>query len=57
VELGQDDCWRCGKPILPGDLWDLGHDDFDRDRYRGPEHRRCNRAAAGRVAVRRSRVW
>jgi hypothetical protein len=33
----------CGRPILPGQLWDLGHDRHDRSRYTGPEHRRCNR--------------
>ena len=26
--------------------WDLGHDDYDRSIYRGPEHARCNRSAA-----------
>jgi hypothetical protein len=26
--------------------WDLGHDDFDRTIYRGPEHQRCNRSSA-----------
>lgn len=37
-------CWRCGKIVLPTDLWDLGHDDVDRDVYRGVEHRKCNRS-------------
>lgn len=57
-------CWRCeeaGTPhqIRPGDDWDLGHDDHDRGRYRGPECSRGNRATAGRRAdaERNSCVW
>jgi hypothetical protein len=51
VEAGGVLCWRCGEPILPGTPWDLGHDDSDRTRYKGPEHaNRCNRSAAGRAA-------
>ncbi len=42
-------CWRpeCGKPIDPT-AWHLGHDDNDRNRYRGPECIPCNTATASR---------
>lgn len=49
VDAGMVDCWRCGEPIDPvahAD-WELGHDDDDRSKYRGPEHWLCNRRAAG----------
>jgi hypothetical protein len=55
VEAGLCDCARCGRPIHPTDPWDLGHDDFDRSLYTGPEHRRCNRATNRKR--RHSRQW
>ena len=48
VATGGAVCWRCRLAIVPGSSWDLGHDDYDRSIYRGPEHQRCNRAAAAR---------
>ena len=44
-------CWRCGDPINP-ELWHLGHDDNDRDTYRGPECPPCNLASrtTGRIS-------
>lgn len=71
VEAGQANCWRCGHRIELGQQWDLGHDDNDRTKYRGPEHALAddctaggNRATAGRRApqnygppVDTSRLW
>ena len=48
VDAGGVVCWRCGLPIEPGSKWQLGHDDYDRRVYRGPEHVLCNLRAAGR---------
>jgi hypothetical protein len=66
VAAGLETCRRCGRPIGPREPWDLGHDDVNRSLWTGPEHRRCNRATAGRrkfiraakgLARRVSRDW
>lgn len=59
VEAGEAVCARCGGLIDPFEPWDLGHDDLDRSRYAGPEHRRCNRSTASRRVKRPrwSREW
>jgi len=65
VKSGEATCWRCGSPIKPGQQWDLGHDDHDRRKYRGPEHalkNDCpeggNRATRGRQRhADTSRAW
>jgi hypothetical protein len=49
-------CWRCGYPILPGQPWDLGHDDDNPALYRGPEHARCSRSAGARKGNARRRA-
>ncbi len=59
VDAGEATCARCHQPIFPGTPWDLGHDDEDRGKYNGPEHRRCNRGEPSRRknAVAPSREW
>jgi hypothetical protein len=49
VRAGKSVCWRCGEPISPDEPWDLGHDDENPSKHRGPEHRRCNRATLPRM--------
>jgi len=56
VASGAAVCARCGLPIVPGTPWDLGHvDGSGKTLYRGPEHRRCNRATSKRRVG--SRDW
>jgi hypothetical protein len=50
VATGAVKCWRCRLHIAADAPWDLGHDDADRSRHRGPEHVRCNRSTAGRIS-------
>jgi hypothetical protein len=64
VARGDVRCARCGELIDPNELWDLGHDDLDRTKYNGPEHRRCNRAVVTHLKAalipevqRHSREW
>jgi hypothetical protein len=61
---GGAECARCGGWIDPDQPWDLGHHDWDRTVYVGPEHRLCNRRAGGLSArgkleqpLPRSREW
>jgi hypothetical protein len=53
VAAGDVACARCGRLIMPGEAWDLGHVDGDRSQYAGPEHRRCNRSTSSRRPTRR----
>jgi hypothetical protein len=58
VASGLATCARCNDPIRVDEPWDLGHDDFDRTKYVGPEHRCCNRATTSHKAQQGvSRSW
>lgn len=55
INRGEVACWRCGRPIVPGQLWDMGH---VTDLARGgdpnemlPEHRGHNRSEGGRLGA------
>lgn len=58
-------CPRCGRPVSRGNAstgtcgWDVGHDDYDRDLYTGPEHACCNRKAGAKrgARIRSQHVW
>jgi len=50
VDAGLVNCWRCGQWLDPAQPWDLGHDDQDRTKYRGPECIACNRGAGARAS-------
>jgi hypothetical protein len=43
IDKGGIDCRRCGKPIQPGEPFDLGH-----PAPKAPEHVACNRSTMGR---------
>jgi hypothetical protein len=47
VAAGKAVCARCGNPILPGQKWDLGHDDLNPTRHSGPEHAGSRDCPAG----------
>jgi hypothetical protein len=44
VAGGDVPCSRCGERILPGEKWDLDHEDGSNHLYRGASHASCNRA-------------
>ncbi len=51
----EPECWRCGRPIYEGALFDVGHiDPFGGEGLENlaPEHRGENRRAGGRVGAR-----
>jgi hypothetical protein len=62
VDAGRAHCWRCGRWLVPGLPWCLGHNDFDRSVYMGPECPKCNYGTPGKRRARKQRrpqsqVW
>jgi hypothetical protein len=55
VRLGKAFCPRCGRWIAPHEPWDLGHNPYDRTKWTGAEHRRCNRDTRLEKRLRRPR--
>jgi hypothetical protein len=49
-------CWRCKRPIVPGEAWHLGHSD-DGSRHMGPEHAGCNLRAQNELRAARARAF
>lgn len=54
IAQGNVKCARCHELIAPGAQFHLGHNDFDRTQYSGPEHPGCNTATAGRWPKKRT---
>lgn len=52
IKAGGVCCWRCQGELDPDARWHLGHDDYDTDVIRGPEHPACNVKAAARKGYR-----
>jgi hypothetical protein len=53
VNRGTEICARCFLAILPGEAWHLDHDSYDRTRYLGPSHEKCNCGEPGKRRRRR----
>src|SRR3954468_7627698 len=56
VAAGGVACWRCGRPIVPGSKWHVGHDDAG-VAIMGAEHAVCNLSAQNRVRAARARAF
>jgi hypothetical protein len=57
VDRGEAYCAKCGQWISPSEPWDLGHSPFDRGKYLGPMHQRCNRDTRFERSLRRPGVF
>jgi hypothetical protein len=56
IAMGGVECWRCGKPIVAGQKWHLGHDDRG-ERHVGPECPGCNVKASNALRAEDARRW